>query len=166
MQHRLRGVFRMHSAVYVLNDLFDVEADRHHPTKRNRPIASGTLPIHYAPWLACGLFSAGIALALLTLPPAFAGLLCLYMVVNCLYSFWLKRKLVLDVMLLAGMYALRVIVGGMAVGIIVSEWLAAFSIFFFTSLAFAKRHSELARISEEASGFPRSRVCGRRPEHD
>jgi 4-hydroxybenzoate polyprenyltransferase len=81
----------------------------------------------------------------------------LYVLVNCLYSFWLKRKLVLDVLLLAGMYALRVIVGGVAVGIVVSEWLAAFSIFFFTSLAFAKRHSELARVSEEASDGPRGR---------
>jgi 4-hydroxybenzoate polyprenyltransferase/phosphoserine phosphatase len=137
------------SAVYVLNDLLDIEADRHHPTKRNRPFASGRLPIQYGPLLGLALLAFGFGLSWLTLPPAFAGFLALYVFVNCLYSFWLKRKLAIDVIVLAGMYALRVLSGGIAIGTEISEWLAAFSIFLFTSLAFAKRHSELARLSEE-----------------
>jgi 4-hydroxybenzoate polyprenyltransferase/phosphoserine phosphatase len=145
------------SAVYLLNDLFDIEADRHHPSKRNRPFASGALPVHYGPALSLGLACFGIVLSLLTLPAAFAGYLALYVVANFLYSFWLKRKLVVDVILLAGMYALRVVVGGVASQVEVSEWLAAFSIFLFTSLAFAKRHSELARLAEDEVEAPRGR---------
>jgi 4-hydroxybenzoate polyprenyltransferase/phosphoserine phosphatase len=138
------------SAVYVLNDLLDVEADRHHPMKRKRPFASGAFPIHYGPPLSLGLLVFSVGLSLAALPTAFVGYLGLYLLVNCLYSFWLKQKLVLDVLLLAGMYALRIVVGGVATEIWpVSEWLAAFSIFLFTSLAFAKRHSELARLAEE-----------------
>jgi 4-hydroxybenzoate polyprenyltransferase len=145
------------SAVYVINDLLDVESDRHHPTKRNRPFAAGKLPIEYGPILAVGLLAAGFAIALTTLPLEFSGYLLLYIVVNCLYSFWLKRKLVIDVILLAGMYALRVVVGGVAADIVVSEWLLAFSMFLFTSLAFAKRYSELARASDEDLQAPRGR---------
>lgn len=146
------------SAVYVLNDLLDVESDRHHPRKRNRPFASGEFPIHYGLPLSLGLlvFSAGLSLA--TLPIAFLGYLGLYLLVNFLYSFWLKQKLVLDVLLLGGMYALRIVVGGVATEIWpVSEWLAAFSIFLFTSLAFAKRHSELARLAGEEAEAPHGR---------
>jgi 4-hydroxybenzoate polyprenyltransferase/phosphoserine phosphatase len=145
------------SAVYVLNDLFDVEADRHHPTKRRRPFASGEFPIHYGPLLSLGLAAFGITLSLLTMPAAFAGCIGLYVVANLLYSSWLKRKLAIDVILLAGMYALRVVAGGAATQIEVSEWLAAFSIFLFTSLAFAKRHSELARLADDQIERPRGR---------
>ncbi|MEX2140224.1 MAG: UbiA family prenyltransferase [Pirellulales bacterium] len=143
------------SAVYVLNDLMDIESDRHHPTKRNRPFAAGAFPIHYGLPLSLGLLAFSVALSLAWLPAVFVGYLGLYALVNCLYSFWLKQKLVLDVFLLAGMYALRVVVGGVAAEIWPSEWLLAFSIFLFTSLAFAKRHSELARLAEgEADAAP------------
>jgi 4-hydroxybenzoate polyprenyltransferase/phosphoserine phosphatase len=145
------------SAVYVLNDLFDVEADRHHPTKRRRPFASGEFPIQYGPLLSLSLGAFGIGLALLTLPAIFTGYVCLYVVGNLLYSSWLKRKLAIDVILLAGMYALRIVAGGAATQVEVSEWLAAFSMFLFTSLAFAKRHSELARLADEEIERPRGR---------
>lgn len=148
------------SAVYLLNDLLDIEADRHHPTKRNRAFASGQLPIVYGPLLGTALVAFAGVLSWLTLPPEFIGWLGLYVVVNCLYSFWLKRKLVIDVILLAGMYTLRVVVGGVATEILVSEWLLAFSMFLFTSLAFAKRHSELARLAEEDVGTVRGRGYG------
>jgi 4-hydroxybenzoate polyprenyltransferase/phosphoserine phosphatase len=149
------------SAVYVINDLLDIEADRHDPLKRKRPFASGQLPILYGPMLAAGLLLFAVALSLVALPPAFSGMLGIYVLVNLLYSFWLKRKFVLDVMMLAGMYALRVLVGGVAAGIEVSEWLLAFSIFLFTSLAFAKRHAELARHAEQQAGeAPRGRGYG------
>ena len=140
------------SAVYVLNDLMDIEADRHDPKKRQRPFASGEFPILYGPVLAAGLLLFAVVLSLAALPLEFLGMLGIYVLVNLLYSFWLKRKFVLDVMLLAGMYALRVLVGGVAAEIEVSEWLLAFSIFLFTSLAFAKRHAELARHAEEQAG--------------
>ena len=90
-----------------------------------------------------------VAVSLIALPLPFLGMLGIYVLVNLFYSFWLKRKLVLDVMLLAGMYALRVLVGGVAADVVVSEWLLAFSMFLFTSLAFGKRHAELARHTDE-----------------
>jgi 4-hydroxybenzoate polyprenyltransferase len=145
------------SAVYVLNDLLDIEADRHHPVKRRRPFASGALPIYYGLLLVVACIAFGMTLSLVTLPVAFAAYLGLYLVVNCLYSFWLKQKLALDVFLLAGMYVLRIIMGGVAADLIVSEWLMALSMFLFTSLAFAKRHSELARLSEEEQRSARGR---------
>jgi 4-hydroxybenzoate polyprenyltransferase len=145
------------SAVYVLNDLMDIEADRHHPVKRRRPFASGALPIYFGPLLVVGGIACGVTLSLLTLPVAFAAYLGLYLIVNCLYSFWLKQKLVLDVLLLAGMYVLRIIMGGVAAELVVSEWLMALSMFFFTSLAFAKRHAELARLSDEDQQAARGR---------
>jgi 4-hydroxybenzoate polyprenyltransferase/phosphoserine phosphatase len=145
------------SAVYVLNDMFDVEADRHHPTKRRRPFASGALPVHYGPLLSLGLAVFGVGISLWLLPVEFAGCMGLYILANLLYSSWLKRKLAIDVIVLAGMYALRVVAGGLATQVEVSEWLAAFSIFLFTSLAFAKRYSELARLADEEIERPRGR---------
>jgi len=145
------------SAVYVLNDLLDIEADRHHPVKRKRPFASGALPIAYGPLLVAGCLAFGITLSLVALPGEFAAYVGLYLVVNCLYSFWLKQKLVLDVLLLAGMYVLRIIMGGVAAELVVSEWLMALSMFLFTSLAFAKRHAELARLSDEDQQTARGR---------
>jgi 4-hydroxybenzoate polyprenyltransferase/phosphoserine phosphatase len=145
------------SAVYVLNDLLDIEADRHHPVKRKRPLASGALPIHMGLLLAVSGLTIGIGLSLSSLPPDFTWGLALYVVVNCLYSLWLKRKLGLDVILLAGLYVLRVILGGIAVELVVSEWLMALSLFLFTSLAFAKRHAELSRLSDEDEETARGR---------
>jgi 4-hydroxybenzoate polyprenyltransferase/phosphoserine phosphatase len=145
------------SAVYVLNDLMDIEADRHHPIKRKRPFASGALPIYFGPLLAAACIAFGATLSWLFLPIAFAAYLGVYLVVNCLYSFWLKQKLVLDVLLLAGMYVLRIIMGGVAAELVVSEWLMALSMFLFTSLAFAKRHAELSRLSEEHQRQARGR---------
>lgn len=145
------------SAIYVLNDLMDIEADRHHPIKRKRPFAAGALPIYYGPLLIVACIAFGATLSWLFLPIAFAAYLGAYLVVNCLYSFWLKQKLVLDVLLLAGMYVLRIIMGGVAAELVVSEWLMALSMFLFTSLAFAKRHAELARLSEEDQRQARGR---------
>jgi 4-hydroxybenzoate polyprenyltransferase/phosphoglycolate phosphatase-like HAD superfamily hydrolase len=137
------------SSVYVLNDLLDIESDRKHPTKRNRPFASGRLSVPNGPVLAGSLLVAGVGLAVAALPWEFVGALGLYLVLTSLYSFWLKRKLIVDVLLLAGLYTLRIIAGGLATGTAVSEWLMAFSVFLFTSLAFAKRHAELTRLAQE-----------------
>jgi 4-hydroxybenzoate polyprenyltransferase len=85
------------------------------------------------------------------LPPSFAVALLIYVVSSILYSAWLKRVAMLDVVLLACFYTLRVLAGGLATGIAVTEWLMAFSLFIFVSLAFAKRYTELARLTEGRS---------------
>jgi 4-hydroxybenzoate polyprenyltransferase/phosphoserine phosphatase len=135
------------SAVYVLNDLADIGADRHHPTKRERPFASGALPVSWGVPLASGLLIVGFVLSAFTLPAAFSAALGLYFLATCAYSFFAKRIVMLDVLVLAGLYTIRVLAGGAATGIAVSEWLMAFSMFLFVSLAFAKRYAELERLA-------------------
>ncbi len=131
------------SCIYILNDLFDLEADRQHPTKRNRPFASGVLPITTGIVLAAVLFVASAAVSALFLPPLFVAALILYFVLAVGYTFYFKHALLLDVFLLAGLYSLRILAGAVAVDVIVSPWLLAFSMFVFLSLAFLKRYSEL-----------------------
>lgn len=134
------------SAVYVLNDLADISADRRHPIKRKRPFASGALPVSWGLPLAIGLLILGFALSGLTLPAGFSVALAVYFVTTCVYSFHAKRIAMLDVLMLAGLYTIRVFAGGTAMAIVISEWLAAFCMFLFVSLAFAKRYAELERL--------------------
>jgi len=156
------------SATYIVNDLLDLEADRHHPRKRRRPFAAGDL----SPLVGVatvGIFLAlSLALALLLphaltmLSPqfprngqgAFVEWLVLYAISTTAYSLRLKRMVLVDVIVLSGLYTIRILAGSAASGVPVSPWLAAFSIFFFLSLAFVKRFSELesVREREEASG--------------
>jgi len=135
------------SAGYVLNDLLDIEADRAHPTKRNRPFASGVLPVAFGPFLCIGLVSGAVALSLAFLPLKFLLMLGIYFAATVLYSTVLKRTLLVDVLVLAGLYSHRVLAGGVATSIPVSSWLIGFSIFVFTSLAFAKRYVELRDLA-------------------
>jgi 4-hydroxybenzoate polyprenyltransferase/phosphoserine phosphatase len=134
------------SAVYVLNDLADISADRRHPVKRKRAFASGALPLSWGLPLAGGLLTLGFAVSALTLPAGFSATLAVYFAATCAYSFVAKRIAMLDVLMLAGLYTIRVLAGGTATGIVVSEWLMAFSMFLFVSLAFAKRYAELERL--------------------
>lgn len=130
------------SAVYLLNDLLDVAHDRAHPVKSKRPIASGLLKKQTV-WLTIPILLLA-ALGLATLVPASFGLLLiLYIITTTAYSIWLKRLVIIDVMVLAGLYTLRILAGGAAADVAPSFWLLAFSIFFFFSLAMVKRHSEL-----------------------
>lgn len=131
------------SAAYALNDVRDVEADRAHPSKRRRPFASGRLPLRLGPPLALALLAASSAITLLALPMRFAEALAFYFVLTLSYSFYFKRKLVLDVVLLACLYTLRIVAGAVAVTVPLTTWMLAFSMFFFLSLAFAKRYTEL-----------------------
>jgi 4-hydroxybenzoate polyprenyltransferase/phosphoserine phosphatase len=128
------------SAIYLINDLADLQADRRHPRKRFRPFASGELPIAFG-------FAAAPLLLLLGLALAGAGgtadLVAAYAVASVLYSSFLKQKPLIDVFTLAGLYTLRLFAGGAATGIDISLWLLAFSGFLFLSLAFVKRVSEL-----------------------
>jgi 4-hydroxybenzoate polyprenyltransferase/phosphoserine phosphatase len=137
------------SSVYLYNDMHDVEADRLHPNKKKRPFASGSLPLLFGPPLIALLLGTAITLSALFLPWAYLGVLMLYLAVNVAYSSSLKSKMLLDVIILAGLYTLRIRAGGVATDLVVSEWLQAFSIFIFTSLAFAKRYVELARVAAE-----------------
>jgi 4-hydroxybenzoate polyprenyltransferase/phosphoserine phosphatase len=133
------------SAVYVANDLLDLASDRAHPTKRKRPFASGVLPIASGVVAAPLLLAAAFALGLAFLPPAFAAVLAGYAATNVLYSLWLKRVAIADVILLASFYALRVVAGGVAVAILPSPWLLAFCLFFFLNLGFLKRSIDVRR---------------------
>lgn len=132
------------SAGYVLNDLLDLHADRQHPTKRHRPFASGALPIPLGIALIALLLALGLGLGFLSTAPSFLSVLGVYLGVSVAYSVFLKRQLLIDVIVLAGLYTLRVIAGAAAVSIALTPWLLAFSLFIFLSLAFAKRYSELA----------------------
>ncbi len=130
------------SSVYVLNDLVDVEADRAHPRKRNRPFASGAIPTGQGPVLALVPLAAGAVLAL-WLGREFALVIAGYYLTTLAYSFVLKRRIVIDICILAGLYTFRIIAGGAATGVPLSVWLLAFSVFFFLSLAAVKRQAEL-----------------------
>jgi 4-hydroxybenzoate polyprenyltransferase len=130
------------SSVYLLNDLVDLEADRVHRSKRNRPFASGTLPLIFGFLAVPVLLAISLSLSLL-LPLGFLVVLSIYYVTTMAYSFGLKRVVLLDIITLALLYAVRVLAGGQAAQVPVSQWLLAFSLFMFVSLAAVKRFSEL-----------------------
>lgn len=130
------------SAIYVLNDVLDVESDRHHATKSQRPFAAGVLPLQAGLVAFPILAGAGILLACF-LPICFMLTLLTYLVVAALYSCQLKQISLLDVFVLAGLYTLRLAGGHEATGVAYSVWLLAFSMFIFLSLALVKRFLEL-----------------------
>jgi 4-hydroxybenzoate polyprenyltransferase len=131
------------SAVYVLNDVVDVEADRRHPRKRFRPLASGAVPGGHALPLAVALAGAALTVGAFLLPHPFLWVLSGYLAANLAYSFWCKHLPVLDVVVLTQMYVVRIVAGGVAAGVEVTDWLLGFSLFQFLSIAFAKRYAEL-----------------------
>lgn len=143
------------SAVYLLNDTLDVFADRQHPTKRDRPLARGDLGVGRALRVALLLLLLAAALAW-QLPAGFRGWLAVYLLATTAYSLVLKRILLLDVVLLALLYLLRIVAGAAAIPVPVTPWLLGFSLFFFLSLAFTKRYAELherrARHEATAAG--------------
>ena len=149
------------SAGYVINDLLDLEADRRHRTKRFRPFASGAL----SPAFGWVLVPALLALALgfaARLPRGFLELLGLYLVLTAAYSSYLKRIAVLDVLILASLYTLRVLAGVAATQVRFSTWLLAFCMFLFLSLAFLKRYAELSALDAGDTELVRRRGYLRR----
>jgi 4-hydroxybenzoate polyprenyltransferase len=139
------------SAIYLLNDVRDRDADRLHPEKRHRPIAAGRLGAPAA--LAAALVLAAVALALAwTLGPGFSICLGIYLALNVLYSLGLKRIVILDVMTIAIGFVLRVEAGALAIAVEVSNWLLLCTTFVALFLGFAKRRHELALQPEGASG--------------
>jgi 4-hydroxybenzoate polyprenyltransferase len=135
------------SSIYLLNDLFDVDADRLHPEKWRRPLASGSLAIPVAIALSLSLMAAGFAVSL-GLPADAVKLIGVYLVATTAYSLFLKRRVLVDVFTLSLLYTLRVLLGGAATGLLLSPWFLAFSVFTFLSLAFCKRASELVRLKK------------------
>jgi len=131
------------SSVYIFNDLLDVETDRKHPTKRNRPLASGAMSIITGIFLIVFLLCMGIGIAIVKLSTTFLFILFIYMISTTAYSLVLKQILLIDVIVLGGLYTLRVVAGSVASMVEVSSWLLVFSMFFFLSLAFMKRYADL-----------------------
>lgn len=144
------------SAIYLINDLVDLPSDRAHPRKRKRPFAAGEATALQGALLAAGLLSLSLLASLIFLPGAFVGVLLIYLIATTAYSFVLKRKMMVDVLMLAALYTLRIIAGGAATGVVLSPWLLVFSMFLFFSLATIKRQTELedlsARGKESTSG--------------
>jgi len=159
------------SSTYIVNDLLDLDADRRHPRKRRRPFASGDLSALAGVGMIVVLFVAAVALAValpwivdampgdytLTRRFSFLGWLGLYTATTLTYSLFLKRKLLLDVFVLSGLYTVRILAGSAATSVPVSAWLAGFSVFFFLSLAFVKRFSELESLRERGGSVPSGR---------
>ena len=141
------------SSVYLLNDLLDLQADRAHPRKRHRPLASGALHLAHGMALMPLLLLAGLALAL-ALPPLFLGVVLGYYALTVAYSLWLKRKALIDIFTLAALYALRVVAGAAATGLSLTVWLVAFSVFFFLALAAVKRQAELVDAGQRGLADP------------
>ncbi|WP_271200688.1 UbiA family prenyltransferase [Methylopila turkensis] len=134
------------SSTYLLNDLWDINDDRRHWSKRDRAFASGRLPI------AAGLAAAPIGILIALGGAALIGwgaffALLGYLVVTLAYSFRLKQVAVLDVFTLAGLFTMRLVVGVALAGVVASPWLLVFSMFIFASLSFAKRHTEMVRVA-------------------
>ncbi len=136
------------SAVYLLNDLLDLDADRHHATKRNRPFASGDLPLQYGLVGTPLLLLAALGLSFF-LSPQFALVTAIYFIISTSYSWRLKQIALLDVLFLAGLYTLRLVAGHVATGIPWSNWLLTFSMFIFLSLALMKRFQEIQVVREQ-----------------
>ena len=139
------------SALYIVNDLLDLQADRLHPTKRRRPLAAGALSIPAGLGLALLMALSASALAFL-LPVQASLLLVSYAAASLLYSLKLKQLLFVDVVSLALFYAFRVFYGGAVTGIRISVWTLAFSLFLFASLAIVKRLTELRKANAESAG--------------
>ncbi len=138
------------SAVYLTNDLIDLPADRQHPRKSKRPLAAGKLPIPWAllaiPVCLLGAFVVAGLLSWKLGSSSFVAVVAVYLVTAMSYALHIKGIAMLDVICLALLYVLRIIAGGIAVGLFPTAWLLAFGSFLFLSLAFAKRYSELAMI--------------------
>jgi 4-hydroxybenzoate polyprenyltransferase len=137
------------SAVYLVNDAADIDADRRHPRKRKRPFAAGAMSPAWG--LAAAIVFAAIGLSL-SVAANVLPLTLLYLAATTAYTFWLKRVALVDVFLLAGLYTIRIVLGGAATGYFASDWLLAFSCFFFLSLALVKRVAETRDLAKRGGG--------------
>jgi 4-hydroxybenzoate polyprenyltransferase len=135
------------SATYLLNDLIDLDSDRHHPRKRFRPLASGAIGVLPAIATMLIMLCFGLVLAF-NISQSFGTAVVAYVAITIAYSLVLKRKIMIDVLCLAGLYTWRIIAGAIALNLDTSNWLLAFSMFLFLSLALMKRCAELISLAE------------------
>jgi 4-hydroxybenzoate polyprenyltransferase len=138
-------------AVYLLNDVADVERDRLHPVKSRRPIASGELPLPTAVWIAVALGLLALSGASL-LGGAFLASAACYLALNLLYSFRLKEVVIVDVLSVSLGFVIRAVAGGVAIGVAVSDWLLICTVLFALFLSLSKRRHELTSLSAAAAG--------------
>ncbi len=151
------------SSVYLLNDLVDVQDDRHHARKRHRSFASGALSL-ITGWVAWpALLLVAVVLSVWLMPVLFSVSLAVYFVLTVAYSLQLKQLVVVDVLTLAALYTLRIIAGAAAIDVAVSFWLLLFSMFIFLSLALIKRYSEL-KVARDAGKTGALRGRGYEPD--
>ncbi|MGW8193456.1 MAG: UbiA family prenyltransferase [Desulforhopalus sp.] len=144
------------SSVYILNDLLDLPDDRRHPRKRLRPFASGKVPLH-AGFIAAPLLLGASLVVGLILPATFVVMLGIYYTITFVYSFRLKKIVILDVIILATLFTVRMIAGSAATQVWPSSWLLAHSMFLFISLALVKRYAELVTMRNEHGQAARAR---------
>jgi 4-hydroxybenzoate polyprenyltransferase/phosphoserine phosphatase len=144
------------SSVYIINDLLDLESDRRHPRKKNRPFASAKLPISLGLVVALALIGSSVTLGAVV-GEEFLVILLLYLSLTVAYSMALKRLVLIDCLTLATLYTVRIIAGAVAVSVSLSFWLLAFSVFMFFSLALVKRYAELKVQILEAKSFAHGR---------
>lgn len=137
------------SAVYVLNDMSDLKSDRAHKRKRNRPFASGRLHLKYGFMIFPAFLLISLGAAFSFIGADFGFILAGYLVITTLYSFYLKKFYLVDIITLAGLYTIRILAGGEAAEVYVSNWLMGFSLFLFLSLATMKRYTELIALENE-----------------
>ncbi len=136
-------------AVYLVNDVRDIEADRLHPTKRHRPIPSGHLSVNLALSIAAMLVIASLALSW-WIRPSFAAMTAAYLVLMLAYSFGLKHVVILDVVLIAVGFVIRAAAGAVAIDVVISPWLLACTLLLALFLGFGKRRHELAHVEAAA----------------
>jgi 4-hydroxybenzoate polyprenyltransferase len=145
------------SATYLINDILDLHDDRRHWSKRERPIASGLLPLDKALAASVLALLAGFAIGAMISWQA-AAALAAYVALTLFYSLFLKRLPLIDGLVLATLYTSRLALGVVAAQVPPSPWLFVFSMFIFASLSFAKRYTELQRVIEKQGG---DRIAGR-----
>lgn len=138
------------STIYLFNDLRDRHDDRKHPLKKNRPIASGALPVPVAIG-ACVVLGAGAFVLAALFGEKFIALLGAYIAINVMYSGFLKRVVILDVMAVSSGYVIRVMAGATAIGVAVSNWLLLCTTFLALFLIFSKRRHELVLLADKAA---------------
>lgn len=138
------------SSVYFLNDVVDIERDRSHPVKRNRPLPSGRLSVRAALLASVVLVILASGLGFLAFPLRFLAIALAYVLINVAYSFWLKSIVLLDSMAVASGFVLRAYAGAVAIGAAMSDWLYLCALFISLFLAFCKRRHELALLRESA----------------
>ena len=134
------------SSVYIFNDLIDIAADKTHPRKKLRPFASKKIATNHGKLFGLLVLFFGITFGYYFVSELFVKLILAYFIISTLYSFYFKQLIVIDICILAVLYTMRIIIGGLVLNIELSVWLLVFSLFFFFSLAAIKRQAELVDL--------------------